>query len=57
MKQAKELEDIIFKELNEWVFRVETQAGEKLNVVEDCDFKEIIKNIKNKLLVCKTSNK
>ena len=42
---------IILDELNDWVFNVEDQAGNKMNVVEDCDFKQIIPNIVKKLTI------
>ena len=48
MKNQK-IRDIIFSELNQWVFNTENQAGDKLHVVESSDFQEIIDNIVEKL--------
>ena len=39
------IDEEIFKKLDEWVFNVETQAGEKLNVIDVIDLKEIIPEI------------
>jgi len=39
------LEDRILKLLNEWLFNVEDQAGEKLDVIDAHDFKIIIPEI------------
>ena len=38
-------EKIIFDVLNEWIYNVETQAGEKLFVIDSDDFKKIIPEI------------
>jgi hypothetical protein len=41
--------ETIIKHLNEWVFGVETQAGEKLRVIDCTDFKEIAKELTEKI--------
>ena len=39
------IDEEIFKTLNEWVFNVETQEGNKLQVIDKIDLKEIITEI------------
>lgn len=39
------IDEEIFKKLDEWVFNVETQAGEKLHVIDAIDLKEIVPEI------------
>ena len=39
------IDEEIFKKLDTWVFKVETQAGEKLHVIDAIDLKEIIPEI------------
>ena len=51
--------ELIHQKLDDWVFGVETQAGEKLKVVDSTDFDDIITEIKEQvgLLVSLNNNK
>jgi len=52
-----DVEKIIFNELNDFLYRIEDQSGNKLNVIDDTDFKEIILNIVKKLAITKATEK
>ncbi|WP_417444622.1 hypothetical protein [Joostella sp.] len=41
--------DLIRQKFDEWVFGIETQAGEKLRVVDSKDFNEIITEIEKEI--------
>ncbi len=41
--------ELIRQKLDDWVFGLETQAGEKLKVVDSSDFNDIITEIENEL--------
>ena len=41
--------ELIRQKFDDWVFGLETQAGEKLKVVDSTDFNEIITEIENEL--------
>lgn len=41
--------EAIRQKLDDWVFGLETQSGEKLKVVDSTDFNEIITEIENEL--------
>ena len=41
--------ELIHQKLDDWVFGVETQAGEKLKVVDSADFNDIITEIKEQV--------
>lgn len=43
--------EIIIEQLNEWVFGLETQAGEKLKVIDSTDFEEIATELVKKLTI------
>lgn len=51
--------ELIHQKLDDWVFGVETQAGEKLKVIDSADFDYIITEIKEQvgLLVSLNNNK
>ena len=51
--------ELIHQKLDDWVFGVETQAGEKLKVIDSADFYYIITEIKEQvgLLVSLNNNK
>lgn len=48
---------LIIDELKDWTFNVESQSGEQLVVIQDCDFKEIASKIIQKLDLPKVREK
>ena len=42
---------LIRQKFDDWVFGLETQAGEKLKVVDSSDFNDIITEIENELII------
>ena len=49
LTKPKKVCELIHQKFDDWVFGLETQAGEKLKVVDSSDFNEITKEIENYL--------